>query len=77
MKAINCNIAVIALKRQLLTEKTVLGLFFMFLYFVYSVLIWLGDLNYRIDRMVPDMVKECIKLKHFQPLRENDQVCQN
>jgi len=38
------------------------------------VLIWLGDLNYRIDGMLPDMVKECIKMKHFNPLKESDQA---
>ena len=41
-----------------------------------SVLLWLGDLNYRIDGMLPEMVKECIKIDHYNPLKECDQVCE-
>ena len=41
----------------------------------FSVLIWLGDLNYRIEGMVSEMVKDCVENKQFKPLTEYDQVC--
>nr|CAB3264549.1 inositol polyphosphate 5-phosphatase OCRL-1 [Phallusia mammillata] len=40
----------------------------------HDVLIWLGDLNYRIDHMLPDLVKELIEDQHYKPLLENDQL---
>ncbi|CAK8672370.1 unnamed protein product [Clavelina lepadiformis] len=45
--------------------------------FQHDVVVWLGDLNYRIEKMLPDMVKECIDVGNYKLLKENDQLlCQ-
>jgi len=37
-------------------------------------LIWLGDLNYRIEKVALELVKESIDNQHYKLLLENDQV---
>ena len=39
-----------------------------------SVILWLGDLNYRIEELDVEKVKKLIEEKAFQTLYANDQV---
>ena len=57
------------LKSSLLPYKKV-----NFLCFPFSMIFWLGDLNYRFDELDPDQVKLCIKDNDYSRLYSFDQV---
>ena len=40
----------------------------------FSMIFWLGDLNYRFDELDPDKVKSCIKNNDYSRLYSFDQV---
>lgn len=44
------------------------------LFLAYSVVLWLGDLNYRLSDLDVDNVKDLIAKKDFETLHSYDQV---